>query len=75
MLRDVMSDLSTTIETVASKSRKVWSEEGGKETHDLSELVKADEHLRKTAAAQATSLSGMGYRRVRMKPPGATGLG
>lgn len=73
MLRDVMSELSTTIETVASQSRKVWTEEGGKETHSLTDLIKADEHLQKTNAAQATSLSAMGYRRVRMKPPGATG--
>lgn len=70
-----MSDLSTQIETLASKSKKVWSEEGGKETHELSELVQADEHLRKVEASQATTLKGMGYRRVRMKPPGATGLG
>lgn len=70
-----MADLAETIESVASKSKKVWSEEGGAETHDLASLVKADEHLRKTQASQATSLAGMGYRRVRLKPPGATGLG
>lgn len=75
MLRDVMSDLATTIETVAGQSKKVWTEEGGKETHSLWDLVQADEHLRKTEAAKANTLAGMGYRRVRMKPPGATGLG
>ena len=70
-----MSDTSQRIEQVAGKSKKVWSEEGGSEQHDLDSLVKADEYLEgKTAATAknpANPLGALGIRTFKGRPPGA----
>lgn len=68
-----MADLATRIETVAGRSFEVETEEGRAKEHSLDSLIKADQYLAKLDASQATSLAGMGYRRVRMRPPGSTG--
>jgi hypothetical protein len=68
-----MSELSERITEVAGESFEVETEEGRARHHSLSELIKADQYQRRLDANQATSLAQMGYRRVRMRPPGTTG--
>ncbi len=70
-----MSATTTRIETVASQSKKVWTEEGGHENQDLKSLIEADQYLESKAAAVASNssnpLGAIGIRMFKGRPPGA----
>lgn len=64
-----MSDeLREKIEQAASGPKRVRTDAGEVETHDLSKLIEADKYL---AAARAASTKRQGLRITRLLPPGA----
>lgn len=62
-----MATLDERIATVAGTPKKASNDSGSAEQHSLPDLIAADEHL---AGKAAMAQSGLGIKRMRIKPPG-----
>jgi len=62
-------DLETTIRQAAENPASVSAEIGSATQHNLKDLIEADKHLARKAAARGKSL---GIRLARLTPPGMT---
>ena len=62
-------DLDDTIRDNASNPRRASGDSGSVEQHPLKDQIAADKHL---ASKQAATGKGLGIRRVKLSPPGAS---
>ena len=62
-------DLGDTIRDSASQPKRASGDSGSVEQHPLKDQIAADKHL---ASKQAATGKGLGIRRVKLSPPGAS---
>ena len=62
-------DLGDTIHDNASNPKRASGDSGSVEQHPLKDQIAADKHL---AGKQAATGKGLGIRRVKLSPPGAS---
>ena len=62
-------ELDNTIRENASGPKRASGDSGSVEQHPLKDQIAADKHL---ASKQAAAVKGLGIRRVKLSPPGAS---
>ena len=62
-------DLDSKIRESASGPKRASGDSGSVEQHPLKDQIAADKHL---ASKQAAASKGLGIRRVKLSPPGAS---